>query len=109
MTPDQIYQAIGKRVRARRERIPLTQGDLASRIGLTRTSISNIEQGRQKIQIHTLYALAAALDVPATVLLPSERESLGENILLEEEFSKELQPNERAWINQILGSGGQEL
>jgi transcriptional regulator with XRE-family HTH domain len=61
---------MGKLICIERERAKLTQDELAQRVGLTRTSISNIEGGRQKIQVHTLYAIAEALHAPVDTLLP---------------------------------------
>ena len=38
---------------------------------LTRTSITNIEKGRQPIQLHSLYLVAQSLGVEVKDLLPS--------------------------------------
>lgn len=72
-TSDQeaLYREIGARIRAEREDLGFDQGELAEEIGLTRTSITNIEAGRQRMLIHTLYAIANALGVSITVLLPN--------------------------------------
>jgi transcriptional regulator with XRE-family HTH domain len=48
----------------------MSQELLAERSNLSRTSIVNIERGRQGVSLSTLYRLAAALNVPPTVLLP---------------------------------------
>ncbi len=61
--PDDVYGRIGKYVSDARERAKMTQEELAERIGMTRASISNIEHGRQKIQIHILYILADSLNI----------------------------------------------
>lgn len=47
-----------------------TQQQLADAAGLTRPSIVNIERGRQKVMLHSLYSMAAALRVPVSDLLP---------------------------------------
>lgn len=39
-------------------------------VGLTRTSITNVEQGRQKFLLHTLVDIAMALQVEPAGLLP---------------------------------------
>lgn len=51
----------------------MTQQELATAIGLTRTSIANLEAGRQRIPLHILYAIAEALGVAPTVLMPPWR------------------------------------
>jgi transcriptional regulator with XRE-family HTH domain len=72
---EKIFSEIGLRVRGQREKTDLTQEELAERVGLTRTSITHIESGRQRIQIDTLYAIAEALKVePITLLPPSNAE-----------------------------------
>jgi transcriptional regulator with XRE-family HTH domain len=68
----QFYDEMGRRIRdARKLRKPaLTQDGLASLVGLTRTSITNIERGRQKCLAHTLAEIAQALDVEISRLIP---------------------------------------
>lgn len=66
-----LYKAFGKMVRLHRERqSDLTQEKLGGRVGLSRTSITNIEKGRQHVALHQIYAIADALNVPPEVLLP---------------------------------------
>jgi transcriptional regulator with XRE-family HTH domain len=67
-----FYAEVGRRVRLARERAGLTQDVLAARVLLSRTSITNIERGRQKVLLHTFCSLADALGVAAAVLLPDE-------------------------------------
>lgn len=65
-----FYAEIGRRVRLARERIGLTQDSLAAQIMLSRTSVTNIEKGRQKVLAHTICRLAGALNVLPAELLP---------------------------------------
>lgn len=69
---DQVafYVEVGRRVRLARERAGLTQDALAGRVSLSRTSVTNIEKGRQKVLLHTLCNLADALGVTPDVLMP---------------------------------------
>jgi len=99
---DQLYSIMGKLIRTERERAKLTQDELAQRVGLTRTSISNIEGGRQKIQVHTLYAIAEALHVSADTLLPLT--DTGELEAIEKRLPKELPPEKREWVKRVLTS-----
>ncbi len=48
-----------------------TQGELASRANLTRTSISNIEAERQRVTLYALLRMAEALDVAPATLCPT--------------------------------------
>ncbi len=65
-----FYVEVGRRVRLARERLGLTQDSLASQVMLSRTSVTNIEKGRQKVLAHTICSLAGALNVQPADLLP---------------------------------------
>lgn len=69
--PEPIYALVGLRIAAARNAIGMTQGDLAARVGMTRTSIVNAEKGRQRIPLHALGSVADALGVPLAALVPS--------------------------------------
>ena len=43
---------------------------MGARVGLSRTSITNIECGRQPIQLHQLFLFASVLELSAVKLLP---------------------------------------
>lgn len=67
---DPLYQMFGSRVRALRERKNVTQEELGRRIDLSRTSIVNIEKGRQRVLLHQVVEIADALDAKPAELLP---------------------------------------
>lgn len=96
-----IYKPFGRRLREARESAGLTQGQLAQAVGLSRTSITNIEYGRQGFPLHALYAFAESLSVEPSELLPelSER-SNGQNEL--ERVIDELTPAQLASVQKIL-------
>ena len=54
----------------------MTQERLGRLVGLSRTSITNIEKGRQHISLHQLFAIAEALRVRPDMLLPSAGEAV---------------------------------
>jgi transcriptional regulator with XRE-family HTH domain len=67
-----IYRIVGAGLAARRKKLRLKQSEVADRIGLKRASLANIERGRQKLMLHQIYKLAAALEVESiTDLVPS--------------------------------------
>lgn len=72
--PDELYKQIGMLVRKSRKEEELSQEQLGERIRLTRTSINNIERGRQRVQIHTLFDIAETLGVLPSELLPPARD-----------------------------------
>jgi transcriptional regulator with XRE-family HTH domain len=74
-----LYREVGSKIREGRERLGLTQEALAKQVGLSRTSITNIEQGRQTILVHQLVAFAQLLNLePNALLPPSKIEPAGE-------------------------------
>ena len=67
-----LYRTLGLRIRdARRRSVPrLSQQDLATRIGISRTSIVNIEAGRQHAPLHVVVGIAEALATDIATLIP---------------------------------------
>ena len=65
-----IYFEIGNRIRIVREVQDITQGQLGLLTNLSRTSVVNIEAGRQGILVHKLIEIAEALKVRPKRLLP---------------------------------------
>lgn len=71
-----LYQEIGASIASARRKRGFSQEKLASALQLARTSLANIERGRQHIQLHTLYAVSECLDLAVVDVLP-ERSFLG--------------------------------
>lgn len=67
--PDQFNEELGRRIRAARQG-KITQATLGARVGLSRTAVTNIECGRQRLLVDQLVAIAAAIGVPVLDLLP---------------------------------------
>jgi transcriptional regulator with XRE-family HTH domain len=91
----ELYDALGRAIRERREQQRMTQGELADLVGLSRASITNIELGRQSVLVDQLCRFAAALGVPPADLLqraPSRRE---------ERPTEHLTPDAAAWIDRV--------
>jgi transcriptional regulator with XRE-family HTH domain len=100
----EFYGQVGQNIRSRRGK-NLSQEALASAVGLTRTSISNIESGRQKMLLHTLVDIAAALKVDTSNLLPPRPAAEG---TVGAEKLAGLADNERAFIESAIGIKPQE-
>lgn len=66
---DKLRAAIGANIKKERELRGITQGDLALAIGIARTSIVNIEQGKQSITIARLLQFSAVLGITPLGLL----------------------------------------
>jgi transcriptional regulator with XRE-family HTH domain len=63
------YSEMGDRLRAARRRQHLSLRDLAGRLGLSPSLISQVETGRARPSVSTLYAIASELDVSLDELL----------------------------------------
>lgn len=72
MDREEFNQHFGSTVRQRRVTAGLTQEEVATRLGMSRTSIVNIEQGRQGIPLSSLPKFAAVLGCEPARLLPRE-------------------------------------
>ncbi len=70
MDEGELNREFGSRLRELRVRTHLSQSDLAKAASLSRTSVVNIEQGRQGVSLSTLFRLASALGCDAADLLP---------------------------------------
>lgn len=66
-----FYASFGRMLGEARRKRNISQEMLAEELGLTRTSITNIEKGRQPIQLHTLYLIARLFSADVKDLLPS--------------------------------------
>jgi transcriptional regulator with XRE-family HTH domain len=85
-TPQQamFYRELGANIRKLRRKRELSQEELANLVGLTRTSLTNIEKGRQHPPLHMFCDLVEQLKVdfsellprPATIKAPSDIEAL---------------------------------
>jgi transcriptional regulator with XRE-family HTH domain len=74
--PRPDYPQIGDQLRARRHELGLSLRELAERLGVSASLISQIERGRANPSVSTLYALVAELDVSLDDLLFNDRRSV---------------------------------
>jgi transcriptional regulator with XRE-family HTH domain len=67
-----LYREFGIALANERRRKHHSQAQFGAKIGLSRTSVTNIECGRQPIQLHQLYLFASILQIDISKLLPKE-------------------------------------
>jgi transcriptional regulator with XRE-family HTH domain len=67
-----FYKAFGELLAEARRKKSVSQETLADELELSRTSITNIEKGRQPIQLLSLYRIARLLQMDVKELLPSQ-------------------------------------
>lgn len=70
-----LQRRLGARVKTERQARAMTQDELASRIGLTRSSVANLETGRQNMTLETLYRLSQEFGVSPGELLGEDAQS----------------------------------
>ena len=78
MSDMELYRRLGRAVAERRGELGITQSAVAEKLGLSRASLANLENGRQRIMVHQLFALVDALklksilDLVPKVWMPQE-------------------------------------
>ncbi len=65
-----LYRHIGDAIRDRRHDRGWTQGQVAEAAGVLRTSVANVEAGRQRAPLHLIYRICAALNLEVGRVLP---------------------------------------
>lgn len=68
---DRFNSELGRKIRAARESRNMTQEQLGTAVQLSRTSITNIERGRQRLLVDQLAGIASTLDRPLAELIPT--------------------------------------
>ncbi len=96
-----FYRDVGRRVRETRKKIGMTQKFLASRVSLSRASVTNLEMGRQKLMLHTLVDIATELRVAPDDLIPRPKAQSPSPL---DDLLKDRPETEQAWIGPALSS-----
>lgn len=68
---DAFYMHVGEKVRFQRKKANMDQETLASHLNLSRTTVINIEKGRQRLSLEHAWLAAKILGIPIEELLPS--------------------------------------
>jgi transcriptional regulator with XRE-family HTH domain len=107
---DLLFKLVGRRVQKRRKG-RYSQEELADLIGVSRTSITNLERGRQRIPLHQVAGIAHALGCEISDLLPT-LEELGPPQATESRSEEprvvvgDLTPGARAVLERYTAKGG---
>lgn len=72
---DELANVLGKKLRARRTELKISQDDLANEANIDRSYIGRIERGEVKISVEILYRLAPLLKCHPRDLLPDIKEN----------------------------------
>ena len=99
---NEFYAAVGARIQAYRKQRGLTQSELGAAVGLERSSMCNIEAGRQRAPLHTFAMLAQVLAVQVGDLMPGT--ALPEAQIVKQ--MRSLRDELDRCIGQFAGEGG---
>lgn len=100
----QLYRQLGRTVAARRKELRLKQEEVAVQLGLTRASLANLENGRQRIMLHQLFRLVHALQLKSILdLVPSDWTFDDEKVAAKLHGSN-LTSREESGVHQLLRS-----
>jgi len=86
---DSLYAQIGKRIQVKRANLGMTQSELAKQLGLSRTSIANIEAGNQNAPIHVFYEICVILQIRPVEIFP-EVDGISSSIVVGDSIANEL-------------------
>lgn len=84
----------------------MTQEELASRLGMSRAALANVETGRQNILLPQLYRFAESLGLKITDLLPDPAALRSTQTADSLPMPDNLSPVQRAQVARLLGDGG---
>jgi transcriptional regulator with XRE-family HTH domain len=98
---DLFYREFGQRVRLARKKANLSQEALGRAVGLTRTSVTNIEKGRQHVPLHMAFVLAEVLKTPPEDLLP-DLSALEQQRSLAQ-WLNGVRPEQQEWMRRVVG------
>ena len=79
ISTDHLNGLFGSKLASLRRARGVSQSELGKRMGLSRTTIANLERGVQNVQLHQVFTLAHALDADPRVLIPSWDEVVPES------------------------------
>jgi transcriptional regulator with XRE-family HTH domain len=86
-----LYEYIGRRLKAQRKALKRTQANVAKATKLMRTSITNIESGKQKPPLHVLYLLCSELNLELRDIMPSNGHVIQETASVKKAGSGKIQ------------------
>jgi transcriptional regulator with XRE-family HTH domain len=101
---DRFYGEVGGLVQAARTKRGLSQAELGTKVELTRSSIANLEAGRQRIRLHLLALIADALHINLSDLLPDHPLGLESDDLVEVEklIDPKTPDNTRRFVESVV-------
>ena len=104
MSDIELYRRLGRAVADRRHKLGLTQITVAEKLGLSRASLANLENGRQRIMVHQLFALVNALKLRSVLDLVPEIWAPPEPLPDIKVSGPTLSPQQQSAVESLLAS-----
>jgi len=97
MAADQgwFYKELGRRISHARRAKRISQQSIGLAAGLSRTSITNIEKGRQPVDVHALCCIARALQSEVNEFIPDLP-------VMPADLPAWLKPQQREWVSRVI-------
>ena len=95
-----FYAVLGQRIHAARKSARVSQESLAISIGMSRSSVANIETGRQPVYIHALVRIAEQLGKSLSDLVPFAEPK--PEIYAHERQLSHLGLGQREWVDSVI-------
>ncbi len=99
---DAFVRAVASNIRALRAQAGLTLSDLAAAAGLGKSTLAQLESGKANPSVETLWAIAAALEVPFARLVEEHRPSL--RVVRASEVQPLLSTETPGWAGRLLSA-----
>ena len=98
----QFYRLVGAKVRSARIEAGLSQAALAEHVGLTRSSMANLEAARQRTSLYHFVLISRTLGAEVSTLLPDNPNPLDSQ--LESSLKSELADSPETTQDFVLGA-----
>ena len=105
----EALDAIGHRLREERVKVGISQRELARRLGLSASLISQLESGQSRPSVGTLYSIVTELGVSLDRVIRGDAETIGSDAVRRDDRSPVMHPAERPAIDLDSGVRWEEL
>lgn len=109
MSDMELYRRLGRAVAERRQALDLTQSDVAEKLGLSRASLANLENGRQRILLHQLFALVNVLKLKSILDLVPKTWVPPEPLPEIEVSDSTLSPQQQSAVKSMVASASRKI
>jgi len=103
-TSDSMKEAVGRRIREARKLAGLSQGQLATQLGLHRPSVSEIEAGNRNVTAGELKKIAELCEVTVSWLLGEATDERDDQLKLAARELSKLKPEDLKRLMTLLAS-----